>query len=432
MIILTSATGFDINLTLWFISPLIYIFIPFLFYSTFQKTSNNKANSKLNLIILTLFVILLPQFLKEGRNANTGLIGTIIFFILIKEFYDLINDREFKMKDFFLIFLLYYFLCLTRFEECIYFLVLIVLYTFYYLFLKIHGTSLKETFLNSSVASYKKELKNFSQIINRNPELKDLKKFLIIMELLLFILLLIYVLSQEFFGYIHYFLIRSIGMFSFMYFIIDLYIGMRLIFLIIIMISGLLLLFLISYLLIFKVYNVIFKIYNYGKKIFYNYGKSFISSKMFQISFFPLLFTILIISNFLILRAYNEYYLLTIIALILGYLYIVFQLFLFFKGVHYYEIESKEQSYFIISIIAASTVIDFFLIISIIYPLNLWKFFYIFHTKFLTYFIFFNLINIQNTYLKEFFRMKIKYLILLTIAFFILGIFTSLRALRFG
>ena len=128
MIILTSATGFDINLTLWFISPLIYIFIPFLFYSTFQKTSNNKANSKLNLIILTLFVILLPQFLKEGRNANTGLIGTIIFFILIKEFYDLINDREFKVKDFFLIFLLYYFLCLTRFEECIYFLVLIIFF----------------------------------------------------------------------------------------------------------------------------------------------------------------------------------------------------------------------------------------------------------------------------------------------------------------
>ena len=56
-IILVSETGVDINTVLWYIYPLIFIFIPFLFYSYFQKYSKeDNENNLIYNLILTIMI----------------------------------------------------------------------------------------------------------------------------------------------------------------------------------------------------------------------------------------------------------------------------------------------------------------------------------------------------------------------------------------
>ncbi|KKN39695.1 hypothetical protein LCGC14_0740930 [marine sediment metagenome] len=77
--------------------------------------------------------------------------------------------------------------------------------------------------------------------------------------------------------------------------------------------------------------------------------------------------------------------------------------------------------------ISSSIILGLFLLTG-----NIWLALYVFHMKFLTYFTFFNLIIIQNTYFEEFFNKEKKFLILIMILFIILAIFYSLRKIAYG
>ncbi|MFX1394278.1 MAG: hypothetical protein ACFFAH_11950, partial [Promethearchaeota archaeon] len=198
-ILLASATGAHINFVLWFLYPLIFIFIPFFFYSIFKKFSNNTKDNNSILIILTFLAIFIPQIIKTARSAITGVIGTVLFFMIVLEFFDLLYQREFKFKimNFIMIVLLYFLLCLTHFEECIYFLIIIALYPIYYLFTevkKIEDKSPIKRFMPYSYIQKKYILKN-----------------LITIGFLLCILLLIFYLTSEFFGTLNYYFGTILG-----------------------------------------------------------------------------------------------------------------------------------------------------------------------------------------------------------------------------
>lgn len=204
-IVLTSATSMDIDFALWYLYPLIYMFIPFFFYSVFQKFSKLRDKNSLNLTILTLLVVLTPLYVKDGHNLSTGLLGVILFFMLVIEFYSLIYESDFRIKDCFIIILLYAFLCLTHFEECLYFLVLICIYGVYYSFLNLKNIT-EIPIYNKDI---KDPLKNYAyvvpQLINNDLTTKHLKRNMRMLGLLLIVLLIVFYLSQEFFGWItHY------------------------------------------------------------------------------------------------------------------------------------------------------------------------------------------------------------------------------------
>ncbi|MFX0141934.1 MAG: hypothetical protein ACFFDN_50320, partial [Candidatus Hodarchaeota archaeon] len=144
-IILTSATGVDIDFALWYLYPFIFFFSPFFFYSIFQDFSSNKEKYRLNIVILVLFSVLTTQFLKCAHSATTMVIGIYIFLILIIEFFDLTNGKKllFILKKSFFIIFLYLFLCLTHFEECIYFLIIVFIFNFYSTYFKIKETQFR-------------------------------------------------------------------------------------------------------------------------------------------------------------------------------------------------------------------------------------------------------------------------------------------------
>ncbi|KKK47860.1 hypothetical protein LCGC14_3150930, partial [marine sediment metagenome] len=65
-ILLTNATSMGIDFVLWYLYPLFYIFLPFFFYSVLKKHSNEKKKIEILLIILVIFILFTPQFLKYG------------------------------------------------------------------------------------------------------------------------------------------------------------------------------------------------------------------------------------------------------------------------------------------------------------------------------------------------------------------------------
>lgn len=432
-ILLTSATGTHINFVLWFLYPLIFVFIPFFFYSVFQKFSNTEGNDNLTLIVLTFLAIITPQIIKSARIATTGVIGTVIFLMLVIEFFDLMHQKEIKIKimNIITILFLYFFLCLSHFEESIYFLIILALYNIYYLFFKI------KTFKSETGPNH---LNFFLPKIQK----KYVKMNLIMIGSLLCILSLIFYLTEEFFGYINFYFKTVLGQDYEHNIIYILYKNSKIEFqpilrgnylistlVILIIISGTLLYIIACFVIFLKYYGFFFKIFSYIHKSFlkkiHNFIKKLISTKIFQLLIFPLFFSIILLLNFLYFEFLEERGLILIFVLILSYIIIAFHVFLFINGIAYYKIEDYKQNYFLLSIFASSLVMGILFIVG-----NRELAFYLLNSRFLGFFIFYNLIIIQNTFFKDFITKRKRLLIIIMIALLFLGTFYSLRKLAWG
>jgi len=403
-----------------------------------------KKNNKLILILLVIFILFTPQFLKYGHAPGTGVFGIIIYLILVVEFYNLMQENRFNFSNSFLIILLYFLLSLTHTEECVYFLFLIISYSIYHFFfklkkIKIHNST-NSLYTNNKL---KEEPSILIEIIDRTIQENKLKIKLIKVLFLLIILTLIFYLTLEFFGYFKIYFSSALGNIRFFDFIFDLIVDNQITvpfflrgtetistFMIWFIIMGYMLLFIIFYLSFFKGYRYLFSLYNLILKIFkkiYYIIKKLIVNKIFQFLFFPLIITIIILLDLVILRSTEETFSLTIITLILSYLIIIIQLFFFMKGVLFYQIENDKQNFYLLAIIASSIIMVLLLISDI------WLATYILHTRFLVIFVFCNSLMFQETYFRQQFMKKRKiYLIILMILILSLGVFSSLRTLAYG
>lgn len=434
-IILTSATGVNIDFALWYLYPLIFFFSPFFFYSVFQDFSSNKEKYRLNIVILTLFSLLTTQFLKCAHSATTMVIGIYIFLILIKEFFDLTNGKKllFILKKCFFIIFLYLFLCLTHFEECIYFLIIIFVFGFYSTYFKIKETQFRIR-KNNKISNFK----DFS--------LKNIKISFLIINLLLMILIFILYLTLEFYGSIYRFfseVTKEKEEITYIDIIYHFYKGGRVYrlpffkdtfiisyFIIRVIILGISIWTLFSYIFLFKLKNFIQRI---GKKTdtllssFFKILRKALSPKIIQFIIFPLI----ILLSFLIILYINFNYLefleyeggfFLIVELILNYSLIIFHVFLFIKGFIKNEGDKYTKNYFFICLFTSFSM----MIVSIIVGAN-YIAYHLLNSKIIPLFMILNLILIQNTYFKEFMEKKRKYIILLVIILLYLGVFVSLR-----
>ena len=443
-ILLTNATSMGIDFVLWYLYPLFYIFLPFFFYSVLKKHSNEKKKIEILLIILVIFILFTPQFLKYGHTAATGVFGIIIFLILVVEFFNLMRENKLNVRNSFLIVLLYFFLSLTHTEEGIYFLLLIILYTIYYFFFKIKKFKINSSSpLSHSNNKLKEESLILIQITDRIIQENRLKRELIKILLLLCILTLIFYMTMEFFGYFNAYFLMAFGKISFLKFFYDLNISTRVkisfllrggatisIFVLMSIIIGFISLFIILYISFFKTYNFFFRVYNFALKIFkkiYHSITKLILNKIFQIMFFPLMFILIILIDVVILYTLEEIFIITIIALILSYSIMVLQLFFFIKGILFYQIENDKQNFYLLTIVASSIVMVIFIISGDFFLAT-----YVLHTRFLVFFVFCNSIIIEDTYFKGYVKRRKIQLIFLIIMVLSLGVFYSLRTLAFG
>ena len=443
-ILLTSATGLGINFVLWYLYPLFYIFLPFFFYSILKKYYKKEKKNEIILIILVIFILFTPQFLKYGHAPATGVLGIIIYLILVVELFNLIHENKFNVRNSFLIILLFFLLSLTHTEEGLYFLFLIILYSIYNLFFKIKKIKINNSFdLFNSNNKLKDESLKLIQITDRKIQENRLKIELIKIIFLLFILTLIFYLTLVFFGYFNVYFKTALGNFNFFNGFYNLSNATRInipfflrggvkisTFVLTSIILGNILLFFVLYFFYFKIYHILLTIYNFAlkifKKIFYSI-KKIILNKIFQIIFVPLMFIIIILIDLFILVTIEENFFLTIVTIILSYSIIVFQLFIFIKGILYYQIENHKQNFFLLTLITSSSVI-----IILIISGNIWLATYVLHTRFLVIFVFCNSIIIQETYFKDYIKKKKPYLIILMILILSLGVFYSLRTLAYG
>lgn len=410
--LLIFATGTNIDFVLWYIFPLSYIFISFFIYATFQKFKSKKETNNLDLKILTILAVLTPQFIKMARSASTGVIGIYIFFILIVEFYICFKRRNFNLnlKDFFLFILLFLFLSLTHTEECIYFIILISLFGIYSLFF---------------------------HFINKKSDIR-FNKF----GILFCILLLIFYITQEFFSWFTIYMNFLIPepQFSFLY---DIYYHTK-----VLVIPSLQGTFTISYLIIgiiifgtitiyyfvyfvfthyFKLILNIFKfIMNKFRKLF-NKIKQIISMKFLQFLMFPFVYIIVFLLYLIFFQDQIPNISYFILDVILSFTYLVFHIIIFFRGTLYYKIENRKQNYFLISLIPPSLFI-IFLFLTEDFTLA----FYILNVRLVSYFIFFNLIILQNSYFKHFMIKNRKFLTFVVVLSFLFASYYSLRLVGFG
>ena len=417
-ILLTNSTGVEIEFALMFLYPLIFIFIPFFFYSIFQKFSDIKDESDLNLRLLVVFAIISPLIIKFPHSATTIVIGLIIFFMLVLEFYNWIHENKLKLKYMLYIFFLYFVLNLTHFEECIYFILVVFFYNIYYLFFKI------------------KEYNKHNKIE------KISKKSFIRTGSLLFILLMIFFLVQEFFGYIsHYFL--TFENFPYLDNIYLFYIQTKVniisilggnyfisFFLFFLIIFGVIMYGLFIYLLFYRNFNVIDNIYEKAVDFLtklYPTIKEIISTKIFQ-SLIPIIvFDVFLVVNLLFFQFLNEEGLFIILEIILSFSLIIFNVYLFIRGVVYYKIQNHKENYFLIGIIATSLLMIFFVIMG-----EIGFAFSILSSKYISCFIFFNLIIIQNNYFNALTKKKKKFMVIMIILLLIFGVSYSLRKLSYA
>ena len=421
-ILLTNATQINISFVLWFIYPLSYISIPFFFYSVFQKYSTKKEdNSKnLNFFILTILAILTPQFIKFGRSPTTGVIGTYIFFILILEFYSFTNEREFNKKQVFFISFLFFFLSITHTEECIYFLLIIIVYSIFQILAK-------HNHINKNIKS----------------EYKKLRKFTILWASFLILLFLIFYFTQEFFGWVTNYIDLIVPEGNFPYnFILNLYSSSKFTFIInlensftlsygfILLIPlGIFLLYYIYFLFLSNFNKLIPRINNFGKrlsKFFYRIIKKVISKKYFLIFLLLIIYGSLIIFEWLFFPFFKEEGVLLLFELAFNSSLFVIDIYLFIFGLKYYRIKDYKQNYFLIAIFSSSLIFSLFFLIGNYY-MGLYTL-----TRFFSFFVFFNLIVIEETYIKNFMKKNKIFIMILVILLLSLGVIYSLRTIAYG
>ncbi len=444
-ILIMSATNVSLDFALWYLYPMFYIFIPFLFYSLFKIMSDKKKKKNGILIIMVIFASFMPFFIKSGHATGSGVIGVLVYFIIVLEFFNLIQNNKFNVSNSFLIILLYIFLCLTHAEESIYFLILLILFYVYYPFYALK-TIRKDNISNNEYQknALKEESVISEQIVKKENKLTQLKKTHIKLCFLIIIIILVFYFVNELLGTFWFFLLKVIEQISFLEKFYEIYLNSRIsipfflkgvidfsILMVIAIILGVFVFSYLIYFIFFKNYNLINRIYNTGincvKKV-YNFISKPISKKWFPTIFFPIIFLLTIYSQtFLIKYGGGEWNLVSIITLILSYLVFILQIFFFLKGILYYELKNNAQNFFLLAIMASASVMVFSLIINNDY----WIFLYILQSKFSAFFIFFNLLLIQNTYIKNS-KKKNNYLRYLLIIVVLLGVFYSLRKLAYG
>ena len=415
--LLIFATGMSVDFLLWYVFPLSYIFISFFIYGTFQNFKGKKDSNNLNLIILTVLAVLTPQFVKLAHSASTGVIGTFIFFILTVEVYDCFTKRNFDLntKDFFIIIFLFLFLSVTHTEECIYFIVSISLFGIYSLF-----------------SHLKNEKGDFDNQIRFK---KTIRKF----GILICILLLIFYITQEFFGWI----------FSYMNFLFpgsilnDIYENTKVVaipslngtftinyFVLILIVSGTITIFYLIYFIFTHYFDLILNIYKYFINIFkklFRITKRLISRKIFPFLMFSFIYLIIFLLNLIYFQNQVQNISFLILDIILSFTLLMFHIFVFFKGVLYYKIGGNKQNYFIFFLIPPTLLILLLFLVG-----NFEESFYILNARFVSFFVFFNLIIIQNSYFKDLELKNRKFLSLFIVLSFLLATYYSLRLLRFG
>jgi hypothetical protein len=319
-----------------------------------------------------------------------------------------------------------------------------ILYFIYYLFIKLKKIEKNSIFSPDFLKSPSKvESFYLHQIVFQELAQKKIKNVHKKFSALLCMLILIFYIANEFFGWFKIYFLMLFDNFPFLAIFYDSFIQTNIIvpfflrgeisfsiFIIASIFLGVFLLNFIIYLIFFKKFNFILKIYNTGinfvKKIHY-YITKLISKKIFQVFFFIIFFSLIIFIDFFILVPLEETILLTIIALILSYSIMVIYIFFFFKGIKYFKLKDDRQNFFLISLFSSLTVVLILIITG-----SLWLAVYVFHGKYLSHFVFFSLIILQNTYIQKLREKRNNFLICLVILVIILGIFYSLRTLAFG
>ncbi len=419
-ILLINGFSLEIKFALMFLYPLIFIFMPFFFYSVFKQFSEKNDENKLNLLLLTVLAIVTPLTIKNAHSATTGVIGLFIFYILVIEFYNWIHEYEFKLRHMLTIIFLYFFLNLTHFEETIYFIFIIFFYGIYYIF------------VNIQKANMDKEIESIS------------KRFLYRNTFLLFILLTIFLMTQEFFGYIGYYFVQLEGVpllnIGYWYYISTKFTIPVILnghYQISLFFAGIVLIvsafyFIILYISFFKLNHIFDKIYKKFVDILvkiHNFLKKVISKKIIQVTIPIMIIIVIIIFDTFDIPFLREEELFILFEIALSFSFIIFNIFLFIKGIIYYKIRNERENYFLLSIIACSSIL---MILGLSGNRNLGFAFSIFSSKYITYFTFFNLIIIQNNYFKDFLKKKKIFLMIGLSLLLIFGVLYSLRKLRFG
>lgn len=152
-----------------------------------------------------------------------------------------------------------------------------------------------------------------------------------------------------------------------------------------------------------------------------------ISVKILSLIIFFLSFFFIVIIDLFYFPFLDETGLYILIDFSISYSIIVLNIFLFIKGIMYYRIQNNKQNYFLFAISASSFVIVFLFIFG-----NYSMVFYLLSSRFFSYFTFFNLIIIQNTYLQGLGKEKNYKIILSVVLLMVLGVFYSLRKLAWG
>lgn len=415
-IILINAVNLGINFTLWYIYPIIILPIPFLFYGIFHEFSEDKKN----LLLLTFFSLLSPMFIKFAHSATTGPIGAYIFYILIFEFYKFLhtnNKKTRRKKKFFIIFL-YFFLTITHFEECIYFLIIIILFGNYYLI-----NELKDKRIDSSyIETMKKEIFNIFSIFS--------------------LLLIILFISQEIITDWDPYIGGFLGDNTFSRTLVHIYenvglinvpifggITFNLIFMLFIVISSLGI-YTFHFIIYRRFYNHIIKFREILYKTIIKFSKNskeILNSKIFQLLLIFLFYSVLIFLNFYYFEFLQFSNYIIIIEITLSFGIILINFIFFINGLKYYKIKNHHQNYFLLALISSSLISLTFLLNG-----NALLFISTFQNKFLTYFIFFNLIIIQNTFFPIFIKKRRVVLFLGIFIILWLGIFYSFKELAWG
>jgi len=427
-ILLMNATGVNVDIALWYLFPLIYITIPFFFYSVFKRFSDKSEKNILTLVLLSIFAIFTPQFLNTPHSAVTGAIGTFVFFILVIEiFYLLIeNDKsKMKIKDILFISLLYFFLCLTHFEETLYIIFLILLFSIYYAIFKFRALNL-----------------NINPENNKNRN--ELKRFLFLSFLIITIFIFTLYITLEFFNFVPTLIGTAFGQIEFLKFIYPIYLetliplnpllagGFKInLFLIGVIIVLIFLIYLILYLSLFRLYNFYKKGFivaeNNLRKVFKYINRPIIHKLLFPLVFIISFISILLI-DLLFYSFIDEVGFFFLIEFILSYSLLIISIYFLIEGAFYYQSKNHKQNYFLLAIIASSSIMIGLFILG-----DYTLFFYILNSRFFSFLAFFNLIIIQNTYYKEFHNSKKKISMMMIIfVIFLLGIFYSLRKLAWG
>ena len=428
-ILLVNATQINVISVLWFIYPLYFISIPFFFYYIFQKYSNKKAENSKNtrILVLTIIAIVAPQFIKYGHSATTGLFGTYIFFILVVEFYFFTNEKEFNKKQIIFITFFFFFLALTHTEECVYFLILVLIYSIFQISIKYNN-------------------------INRNEisKFKTLRKYTLFWALFVLLLSLIFYFTLEFFGWIPAYMSKTLSKESIGYnfifniyssskffFIINLQNSFSMSFIFIFLISiGVLLFYSIFYLFLTKFKKILVGIKDFGSKIckiFHKIIVKVISKKYFLFLLLIIIYGGIFMYDQLFFYIFEEWDFFTkkitlyiIIILILNSTIFVINIIIFIYGIKYYKIKNHLQNYYLLAIFCSSLTTGFLFLVGNYY---LGPFAFI---RFFSYFIFFNLIIVEGTSFRNFMKKnKILQMIFVILLLFI-GFFYSLRTLAYG